>query len=202
MTWPLSFNDHASSLNFPRAEKFNLDLSVFMGQETKQQEPRDTYDYTNYREGICVGYRWFDKEQMQVSYPFGYGLSYTTFEYSNAKAETVGDDIVFTVDVKNVGGVEAKEVVELYASAPKGSLDKPVQELKAYAKTAALAPGQTERVTLKFAAADLASFDEAQSAWVVDAGTYKLSVGASSRDIRATANVKVGASKQTVNKAL
>ena len=202
MTWPLSFNDHASSLNFPRAEKFKLDLSTFMGKEAEKQQPRDTYDWTNYREGIYVGYRWFDKEQMQVSYPFGYGLSYTKFEYSNMKAQKQGSDIVVTVDVKNVGNAEAKEVVELYASAPKGKLDKPCKELKAFAKTAALAPGATETVTMKFAAADLASFDEAQSAWVVDAGTYNLLVGASSRDIRATSQINVEASKKTVSKSL
>ena len=202
MTWPLSFNDHASSLNFPRAEQFKLDLSTFMGKEAEKTEPRDTYDYTNYREGIYVGYRWFDKEQMQVSYPFGYGLSYTDFEYSNMKAKKEGNEIVVTVDVKNVGKSEAKEVVELYASAPKSTLDKPCKELKAYAKTGTLAAGATETVEMKFDVADLASFVEAESAWVVDAGVYKLMVGASSRDIRVSSDIKVDASKKVVSKVL
>jgi len=202
MTWPLNFADHASSQNFPRAEQFKLDLSTFMGKEAEQQAPRDTYDYTNYREGIYVGYRWFDKENIQVSYPFGYGLSYTTFEYSNAQVSQADGIVTVTVDIKNTGAAEAKEVVELYASAPAGALDKPVQELKAYAKTSSLAPGATETVTLSFAEEDLASFDEAQSAWVVDAGTYELHIGASSRDIRANLAISVAASTRKVNDAL
>ena len=202
MTWPLSYADHASSQNFPHAEDFKLDLSTFMGKEAEQQEPRNTYDYTNYREGIYVGYRWFDKENIQVSYPFGYGLSYTTFEYSNVKAENDGQNITVSVDVKNTGNVAAKEVVEVYASAPAGALDKPVQELKAYAKTRQLAAGETQTLTMTFAVADLASFDEAQSAWVVDAGAYKLNIGASSRDIRANAEVAVEAMTKKVSDVL
>lgn len=202
MTWPLNFADHASSQNFPRAEQFKLDLSTFMGKEGEKHDVRDTYDYTNYREGIYVGYRWFDKDQRQVSYPFGYGLSYTSFAYGQASASREGDQIVVSVEVKNTGAVEAKEVVQLYACAPMGGLDKPAQELKAYAKTASLAPGASQTVTLRLAAADLASFDEAQSAWVVDGGIYKLLVGASSRDIRTSAEVEVEASVRKVSKAL
>ena len=180
----------------------NSVADVLTGKEAEKQAPRETYDYTNYREGIYVGYRWFDKENMKVSYPFGYGLSYTTFEYSNPQVKVDGKNVVVTVDVKNTGKVSAKEVVELYVSAPAGALDKPVQELKAFAKTAALAPGASETVTLKFCTDDLASFDEAQSAWVVDAGTYKIMVGASSRDIRANATVDVEASTRKVNDVL
>ena len=202
MTWPINFADHKSSENFPHAEQFKLDLSTFMGKEAEKIEPRNTYDWTKYEEGIYVGYRWFDKENIEVSYPFGYGLSYASFEYSNMKAVKKGKDIIVTVDVKNIGKTPAKEVVELYVSAPAGNLDKPVKELKAYAKTAELAAGATETVTMKVAAADLASFDEAQSAWIVDAGTYKFQVGASSRDIRSTADVNIVASKQVVSKAL
>lgn len=202
MSWPLSYNDHASSLNFPRAEDFKLDLSTFMGKEAEKTEPRDTYDYTNYREGIYVGYRWFDKEQMQVSYPFGYGLSYTTFEYGAAKVEKQGNDIVVTVPVKNTGKAEAKEVVQLYVAAPSGKLDKPVKELKAYAKTSPLAPGASETVTLRVATADLASFDESQSAWVVDAGEYSILVGSSSQAIQSTSKITLPAAKYPVSNSL
>ena len=202
MTWPLSYNDHASSQNFPRAENFQIDFSAFIGQEAEKKEPQDTYDWTNYREGIYVGYRWFDKEQMQVSYPFGYGLSYTTFEYHTAKAEKQGDEIVVTVPVKNTGDAEGKEIVELYVSAPKGKLDKPVKELKAFAKTSSLAPGATEEVTLRFKVSDLASFDESESAWVVDAGEYTILIGSSSSQIQATAKISVPASKTPVSNVL
>ncbi len=202
MTWPLSFNDHKSSENFPRAEQFQLDLSTFMGKEAEKQEPRATYDWTNYEEGIYVGYRWFDTQKLQVSYPFGYGLSYTTYEYSNAKVENNGEQLVVSVDVKNNGAVAGKEVVEVYVTAPAGALDKPAQELKAYAKTAVLAPGASETVTLTIPVADLASFSEAESAWVVDGGQYNLHIGASSRDIRAEVSAEVAAQSTKVSKVL
>ena len=202
MTWPLSFNDHKSSENFPRAEQFQLDLSTFIGKESEKQEPRETYDWTNYEEGIYVGYRWFDTQKLQVSYPFGYGLSYTTYEYSDAKVENEGTNLTVIVNVKNAGAVAGKEVVEVYVTAPAGALDKPAQELKAYAKTGVLAPGATETVTLTIPVADLASFSEAESAWVVDGGQYKLHIGASSRDIRAEVAAEVAAQKTAVSKVL
>lgn len=202
MTWPNDFNDHASSQNFPRAEKFELDLSTFMGTEAEKKDPVATYDWTNYEEGIYVGYRWFDKQNKGVSYPFGYGLSYTTFEYSNVKAENKDGKITVTVDVKNTGAVEGKEVVELYVAAPAADMDKPVKELKAYAKTKSLKAGESQTVTLTVAAADLASFSEEASSWMVEAGTYKFMVGASSRDIKATVEAEVEASTKKVSAAL
>ena len=202
MTWPLSFNDHKSSENFPRAEQFALDLSTFMGKESEKQEPRETYDWTNYEEGIYVGYRWFDTQKLQVSYPFGYGLSYTTFEYSDAKVENDGTNLNVTVNVKNTGSVAGKEVVEVYVTAPAGALDKPAQELKAYAKTNALAAGESQTMTLTIPVADLASFSEAESAWVVDGGQYNLHIGASSRDIRAELSVEVAGQNTKVSNVL
>ena len=202
MTWPNSFGDHKSSANFPHAEQFKLDLSTFMGTDAAKTEPTNTYDWTNYEEGIYVGYRWFDTQKLAVSYPFGYGLSYTTFEYSNAKAENDGTVITVTLDVKNLGNCAGKEVVELYVTAPEGSLDKPAHELKAYAKTQSLSVGESETVTLKVPVADLASFSEAESAWVVEAGTYQLCIGASSRDIRAELTTEVAAQTTKVSNVL
>lgn len=202
MTWPNSFGDHKSSENFPHAEQFQLDLSTFMGKESEKQEPRATYDWTNYEEGIYVGYRWFDTQKLAVSYPFGYGLSYTNYEYSNAKVENDGTNLTVTVDVKNTGKVAGKEVVELYVTAPMGALDKPAQELKAYAKTKALAAGESQTITLTVPVADLASFSEAESAWVVDGGVYNLHLGASSRDIRAELTTEVAAQSTKVSNVL
>ena len=113
-----------------------------------------------------------------------------------------GKNITVTVDVKNTGKVAGKEVVELYVTAPSGKLDKPAQELKAYAKTKALNAGESQTVTLTVAVADLASFCEAESAWVVEAGAYQLHIGASSRDIRAELTTEVAAQSTKVSNVL
>lgn len=192
MTWPVALEDHGSTKNFPRGEQFELNLSAFMGKDAEKKEERNLFDYANYEEGIYVGYRWFDKNNVAVSYPFGYGLSYTAFDYSGALVEASDDAVTVTVKVTNSGKVAGKEVVQVYATAPKGTLDKPVKELKAYKKTKTLEPGESQVLVLKFATSDLASFSEADNAWVVDEGEYKFLVASSSRDIKAelTANVK------------
>lgn len=202
MTWPVSFADHKSSENFPRAEAFELDLSTFLGTEAAVKEPVETYDWTNHKEGIWIGYRWFDKAGIAVSYPFGYGLSFTTFEYSDAAVNNDGKNVTVTVNVKNTGSAAGKEVVEVYVAAPAVSLEKPVQELKGYAKTAKLEPGASETVKVVIPVEDLASFNEAASAWEVEAGTYKFNIGASSRDIRVSAEAEVAAQSHKVSDVL
>lgn len=202
MTWPVKLEDHASTKNFPRAEDFDLNVDVFMGKEQAEGESREFWDYTNYAEGIFVGYRWFDKQNLAVSYPFGYGLSYTTFEYSNATIASENGVVTVSVDVKNNGSVEAKEVVEVYAAAPGNDMNKPSKELRAYAKTNNLKAGETQTVTMTFAEADLASFCESKSAWVVEPGDYKVLVGASSRDIRATLDLAVAGSETKTSNVL
>ena len=160
-------------------------------------------DYTNYEEDIYVGYRYFDSFEVPVSYPFGFGLSYTTFEYSNPKIAEKGDAFEISVNVKNTGSVEGKEVVELYISAPDNkAANKPVKELKAFAKTKALKAGESETLKLTVKAADLASFDEAASAWVVAEGEYQFLIGASSQDIKATLNAHVKAQQTKVNNVM
>ena len=197
MTFPVNLMDHASSANFPMGG----DAKIYFTERRVDVGEKDV-DYTNYEEGIYVGYRWFDKQNMAVSYPFGYGLSYTTFGYSDPKVSNDGKTITASVTVKNTGSFAGKEVVELYVSAPSSSLDKPVKELKAYAKTKALEPGEEQTLTMTFATADLASFDESKSAWVVDAGEYKFLFGASSRDIRGEAAAQVAAQETKVNDVL
>ena len=198
MTFPVNFQDHGSSANFPIDEVANTNII----NNVKTSFDRKNVDYTVYEEGIYVGYRWFDTKGLEVSYPFGYGLSYTTFEYSNPVIAAGKNETTVTVEVKNTGAYAGKEVVQLYVSAPKGALDKPAQELKAFAKTAELQPGESQVVTLVVKNEDLASFDEAQSAWVVDAGTYNFHVGASSRDIKATLAADVKGSVKKANNVL
>ena len=150
-----------------------------------------------------MGYRYFDSFEVPVSYPFGFGLSYTTFEYSDAKVAQKNDIYDVTVTVKNTGDHEGKEVVELYVAAPDSkAANKPAKELKAYAKTKSLKPGESETITLSVNAADLASFDEAASAWVVAEGEYQFLVAASAQDIKATLPASVKNMQTKCNDAL
>ena len=199
MTWPLRFEDHASSKNFP----IDMEPDFNLTDHGVLKSDRKNYDYTNYEEGIYVGYRYFDSFDKPVSYPFGYGLSYTTFGYNKPSISQKGDVYTVTIEVKNTGKMEGKEVVELYVADPLSQqLDKPVKELKAFAKTWNLKPGETETVTMSVKAADLASFDEATSSWKVNAGKYQFLVAASSRDIKASLNADVKASAIQVNNVL
>lgn len=191
MTFPVRYEDHASSRNFP------IDMAFGMFGKEKDAEPQRNVDYTEYEEGIYVGYRWFDKQGLEVSYPFGYGLSYTRFEWSEASVKSSRGETAVSVKVTNTGKIPGKDVVELYVAAPQGELDKPVKELKAYAKTRELQPGESQLVTLKVKNSELASYDESASAWVTDAGHYDFMLGSSSRDIRATlcAEIRGGSEK-------
>ena len=198
MTWPVKFTDAYSSKNFPIDQDPRIDM---MNQGQKGDVKN--VDYTNYEEDIYVGYRYFDSFEVPVSYPFGFGLSYTTFEYSDAKVAQKGDAYEVTVTIKNSGEREGKEVVELYVTAPDSkAANKPAKELKAYAKTKALKPGESETLTLSVKAADLASFDEAASAWVVAEGQYQFLVAASAQDIKATLPADVKAQQTKANDVL
>ena len=195
MTWPIKFTDAYSSKNFPIDEDPKIDM-LNQGQKGTKKN----VDYTDYEEDIYVGYRYFDSFGVPVSYPFGFGLSYTTFEYSDAKIAEKGDAYEVTVTVKNTGKLEGKEVVELYISAPDNkAANKPAKELKAFAKTKQLKPGESETLTLTVKAADLASFDEAASAWVVAEGEYQFLVAASAQDIKATLTANAKAQQTKAN---
>lgn len=189
MTWPVKVMDHPSSKNMP------LDSPMFdfdTGRKVQTSFDRKNIDYVNYDEDIYVGYRYFDTFNREVTYPFGYGLSYTTFDYANAKAAFDGKTVVLTVDVRNAGSAPGKEVVEVYVKAPEGALEKPVHELKAFAKTRELQPGETETLTMTVNLRDLASFDTQGSRWIADKGTYECRFSANSRDVRAKASFTLG----------
>ena len=178
MTWPIAATDHPSTANFPQDPPYyNLSEKLY-GERMKG------VNYTNHEEDIYVGYRYFDTFGRRVAYPFGYGLSYTTFEYSKPAVKVNGENIAVTVTVKNTGDRAGKEVVQVYVTAPKGQIEKPAKELKAFAKTRSLQPGESQTLTMTIASRDLASFSEAESQWVVDAGRYDFLIGASCADIR------------------
>ena len=197
MTFPVKWEDHASSANFPtEARRSSMDFRNPTGLKSEER----LWDYTEYEEDIYVGYRYFDSFDKQVSYPFGYGLSYTTFEYSRPTVSEAGGIYTVTVTVKNTGKVAGKEVVQLYAAAPDSkAMNKPEKELKAFAKTRELQPGETATITLEVASLDLASYDEDSAEWRTDEGTYRFLVGTSSRDIRATLSADVSATSRKVN---
>mgnify|MGYP002522839605 CR=1 FL=1 len=182
MTFPINYMDSPSSKNFP----YTWDMTKGRRGERKN------VDFTDYAESIWVGYRYFQTNNVEVSYPFGYGLSYTTFDYSKPTIKANADGFTATITIKNTGKVAGREVVELYVSASSGNLEKPTRELKAFAKTKLLAPGESETLTMKVCAYELASFNEATSSWETAAGTYEVLFGASVEDIRATASFRLG----------
>ena len=184
-TFPIDIMDIGASANFP---------NNYIASREARTEPLKDVDYVTYAEDIFVGYRFFDKFEKSVSYPFGYGLSYTTFKYSNAKVSKEGFKYLVTVDVKNVGKAAGKEVVQAYVSAPESiTMNKPVKELKAFAKTNTLQPGQSQTITMQFDSYDIASYDEDRVAWVTDSGDYKLLIAASSDDIQCQLTFRVPA---------
>lgn len=187
MTWPVKFTDHKSTLNFPVDQKMEgLQLKRSPG-DAKFKDGKKDFDYTRYEEGIYVGYRWFNQQNLAVSYPFGYGLSYTTFEYSKPVVEATQDGFTASITVTNTGKVAGKEAVELYVAAPAGGIEKPACELKSFAKTHELKPGESQTLTMTVSAYDLASFNEATLSWETAEGEYTVNFGASIADIRATA---------------
>ncbi len=199
MTFPRSFVDHASSHNFPLEGA----MSSFNFADHGQSTGKHLWDYTPYEEDIYVGYRYFDSFGKDVSYPFGHGLSYTTFDIANPVVARKDGKVNVTVDVRNTGTVAGKHVVQLYARAPEAkAANRPEQELKAFAKTAQLAPGETAKVTLTFDEADLAMFDAEASAWKVAPGTYSLALGSSSRDLALNVDLPVDAAAYPVARAL
>ena len=150
-----------------------------------------------YREGIYVGYRYFDTFGIKPAFCFGYGLSYTEFSLKTESVHVEKDEIYAAVRVQNIGSYAGKEVVQLYYSAPEGGLEKPYQELKAYKKTALLAPGEAETVELTFALKDMASYSEKEAAWILEPGEYVIRVGNSSRTTHIAAVLTVDAEKKT-----
>ena len=190
MTFPVNFIDHPSSSNFPYNYTSQQSRSGGFGGFGRRTAQKDI-DYTDYAEGIWVGYRHFVTRGVEVSYPFGFGMSYTTFRYSKPVVKAVQGGFEAFVTVTNTGAVAGKEVVEVYVHAPEGGLEKPDRELKAFTKTKLLAPGESQTVTVKVDNYSIASFNEAANEWQAPAGNYQVMFGASVCDIRAEAPYKM-----------
>lgn len=148
---------------------------------------------TRYNEGVYVGYRYFDSVGKKALYPFGFGLSYTTFETKADSVELDGTKVTVKATVANTGNYVGKEVVQVYVSAPAGKLDKPYQDLAGFVKTPALAPVVSEQVEVSFDLRDMASYDEERSAYILEAGKYVIRVGTSSVDTVPAAVIELDA---------
>ncbi|HWS00525.1 MAG TPA: glycoside hydrolase family 3 C-terminal domain-containing protein, partial [Prolixibacteraceae bacterium] len=173
--------------SFPVKYEDNPSAKTFPG------EPADNPVNSFYSEGIYVGYRYYESFNIPVAYEFGYGLSYTSFEYSGLmlSSQSFAGKMTVTVTVKNSGKVPGKEVVQLYLAAPDASMEKPAHELKGFGKTKLLQPGETQQLSFELDAKALASFRSGISAWVADQGDYQVRIGASSKDIRLKAAFNV-----------
>lgn len=179
-TFGVKYEDNFSAEDFPGEDVPGAE-EVMMGPISMGKASE-----VEYNDGIFVGYRYYQTNDVPVAYPFGYGLSYTQFEYSDFALDTAkfNETLSATFTITNSGEVAGKEVVQLYVSAPGESMDKPSIELKGFAKTKLLAPGESQSITITLNAKDLASFDEDRNAWVVEQGDYTVLVGASILDIK------------------
>lgn len=143
---------------------------------------------SRYTEGIFVGYRGFERNRTEPLYPFGYGLSYTTFEYSNLNIEKKGDAVILNFSVKNIGKIEGKEVAQIYVSDKHCSVERPLKELKAFKKVF-LKPGESTNISIELKQDAFAFYDIVSKAWKVEPGLFEILVGASSSDIKLRGNV-------------
>lgn len=179
-TFPLKLDDYPAAENFPGIVLEAADPGTYnpmLGDKAASVE---------YKDSIWVGYRHFNSKGVKTAYPFGYGLSYTTFKYSGLKfsERTTNGELTVSLSVKNSGATIGQEVVQLYVTAPKGKLEKPAAELRAFAKTKLLKPGESQILSFVVTEKDLTSFDVEKNSWVVDAGKYTVKIGASSTDIK------------------
>ena len=198
-TFTASYTDVPSAKSFPGKE---FPENTTIGTFGRKFIPAEV----TYEEGIYVGYRYYNTFNIKAAYEFGFGLSYTTFNYSNLKlsAHDFSNKLTATVTIINSGKTAGKEVVQLYLSAPVNKLDKPTAELKGFGKTGLLQPGQSQTLSFTLTPRDLASFDTASSSWLADAGNYTIKIGASSLDIKQTGSFKLQKDilVEKVNKAL
>lgn len=208
MTFQIKYGDAYADKNFPaNVDDKTLGAMFMWGADkeaaAKERQPQKDIDYTNYEEDIYVGYRYFDSFGKPVAYPFGFGLSYTTFEYDDMEIEEENGVYTVKVDVKNTGNRAGRNVVELFVAAPNSKkLNKPEKELRNYAKTKLLQPGEEETITMKVSTSDLASFNEKASAWKTDAGIYTFMICSSANDVETKATAKVKAWTKKVNNVM
>lgn len=169
------------------AEKYEDYPYVQYGKEAYPGVNKEVY----YKEGIFVGYRHFTTNNVKPLFPFGFGLSYTTFAYGKPSGHATGNDIVISVDVTNTGKVAGKEIVQIYSSVQQSNVPRPAKELKGFAKTKLLQPGESETLHIAIPKEELNYYDERQHGWKLASGTYTFHVGTNVNDIKGRLNVKI-----------
>ena len=169
------------------AEKYEDYPYVQYGKEAYPGVNKEVY----YKEGIFVGYRHFTTNNVKPLFPFGFGLSYTTFAYGKPSGHATGNDIVISVDVTNTGKVAGKEIVQIYSSVQQSNVPRPAKELKGFAKTKLLQPGESETLHIAIPKEELNYYDESQHGWKLASGTYTFHVGTNVNDIKGRLNVKI-----------
>ncbi|MCB9504083.1 MAG: glycoside hydrolase family 3 C-terminal domain-containing protein [Deferribacteres bacterium] len=204
VSFPKSYSDVPSAISFPGYELVGVE-SELKSRDDDILFPKVPWEIV-YEDDIYVGYRFYNTFDVPVEYEFGYGLSYTSFEFADLKtsSDEFGDDFEVSVTVKNTGNEAGKEVVQLYIAGPQTKLEKPNEELRGFAKTNELKPGESQTIAIKLKSMDLASFDETTSSWIVEPGDYQIKIGSSSKKIGQTASFKVADEivVQKVSKAL
>ena len=196
MTFPIKLSDHASNSNFPKNPKMwslegMIKNMIFPPNERPDAKKIKDEDYTYYDEGIYIGYRHFDKSDLNVSYPFGYGLSYTDFKYESMNVEVKNDTINIEITIKNIGNVPGKEIIQFYTEKLNSEIDRPIQELKAFIKTKIIEPNSVERASIQIPISELRYWNEANNDWSLERGTYLVKSGMSSRDIKLISNINL-----------
>jgi beta-glucosidase len=178
--------------------KLPFTFPASLNESPAHSNGEEAYPGTNheviYKEGILVGYRWYDTKNVEPLYPFGYGLSYTNYRYTsiytNKKSYSQAETITVTVNVKNTGKYAGKETIQLYVAKPDSKVDRPEKELKAFKKVW-MDKGQIGTVNITIPVTELAYYDVEKMKWVVEPGEYKILAGASSKDIRRTVTINV-----------
>ena len=162
---------------------YRLDATGYTREQIQEYIANLPDPVSEYKEGIFVGYRWYEKHNVPVMYAFGHGLSYVDFEYGALKCKQKKDKFVVTFDLKNLGNMEADEVVQLYVKRIGSQVERPVKELEAFDRVT-LKAGETKKVTLEFPVSELAHWDNEKNGWVLESGKLEILVGSASDDIR------------------
>ena len=188
MTFPVNLSDHGSHKNFPKnptmitIEGLTKNL-IFPPNETPKAYKVKDEDYTFYHEDVFVGYRHFDSKNLSVSFPFGFGLSYTDFEYGQMESQIENDTIHISLNIKNVGNFPGKEVIQFYTEKRNSTIKRPLQELKSFAKTKLLEINESINISVKIPIKELSYWNETINDWSLEKGEYNIKVGGSSRNI-------------------